>query len=101
VLPSLYEGFGLPVLEAMASGTPVICSNVSSLPEVAADAAILVDPMDTEQISQALERVLRDAELRRDLIQRGLRQAKRFTWEACARQTLEILEVAGKATSPA
>ncbi len=95
VLPSLYEGFGLPVLEAMASGTPVICSNVSSLPEVAGDAAILVDPQDTAQLAQALERVLDDAGLRSDLAQRGLRQAKRFAWEECARQTLEILEAVG------
>jgi glycosyltransferase involved in cell wall biosynthesis len=97
VLPSLYEGFGLPVLEAMACGTPVICSNVSSLPEVAGDAAILVDPRDTAQWVQALQRVLEDAGLRRALTERGLQQVQRFSWERCARETLAILEAASRA----
>ena len=96
VLPSLYEGFGLPVLEAMACGTPVICSNVSSLPEVAGDAAILVDPHDTAQFVQALCHVLDDDELYRELVQRGLRQVMRFSWKKCAQETLEILEAVGK-----
>lgn len=92
VLPSLYEGFGLPVLEAMACATPVVCSNVSSLPEVAGDAAILVNPRDTAQWVQALRCVLDDANLRSELIQKGLLQASRFSWERCAQQTLQILE---------
>jgi glycosyltransferase involved in cell wall biosynthesis len=97
VLPSLYEGFGFPVLEAMACGTPVVCSDVASLPEVAGDAAILVNPHNTAQLTQALLRVLVDDALRHDLAERGLRQAARFSWEECARKTLQILEaVSGK-----
>ena len=92
VLPSLYEGFGLPVLEAMACGTPVVCSNVSSLPEVTGNAAILVDPHDTGQLVEALSRVLENDHLHDQLAQRGLRQAARFSWEKCARETLHVLE---------
>jgi len=91
VMPSLYEGFGLPVLEAMACGTPVVCSNTSSLPEVAGDAALLAEPLDTEGIAEAMGRLLRDTALRDGLIQRGFHQASRFTWEDCARGALEIL----------
>lgn len=90
VFPSLYEGFGLPVLEAMASGTPVITSNVSSLPEVAGDAAILVNPYKTEEIAGAMLRVLTHDGLRRKLSQRGKERARLFTWERCARETLEV-----------
>jgi glycosyltransferase involved in cell wall biosynthesis len=93
VFPSLYEGFGLPVLEAMACGTPVVCSNAASLPEVAGDAALLVDPLDVEELAAALERVLSDEELRAGLIERGFEQAKRFSWERCARETLDVLEM--------
>jgi glycosyltransferase involved in cell wall biosynthesis len=92
ILPSLYEGFGLPVLEAMACGTPVVCSNVSSLPEVAGDAAVLVDPLDVEGLAAAMERVLGDEELRAELIERGFEQARKFSWEKCARETLDVLE---------
>jgi glycosyltransferase involved in cell wall biosynthesis len=95
VFPSLYEGFGLPVLEAMACGTPVICSNVSSLPEVAGDAALLVDPLDVDALAAALEQVVVDPELRRALVERGFRQAARFSWRRCARETLQVLEEAG------
>jgi glycosyltransferase involved in cell wall biosynthesis len=95
VLPSLYEGFGLPILEAMACGTPVICSNVSSLPEVAGDAAILVDPQDTTQLVGALSRVLDDDGLCHELAQKGLRQVMRFSWAQCAQETLEILQAVG------
>ncbi len=94
VLPSLYEGFGLPVLEAMACGTPVICSNASSLPEVAGDAAMLVDPSDPRAWAEALERLLDDEPLRATLAQSGLGQVARFSWEQCAQQTLAVLESA-------
>jgi glycosyltransferase involved in cell wall biosynthesis len=96
VMPSLYEGFGFPVLEAMACGTPVVASNVSSLPEVAGDAALLVDPHDTDALADALARILTDEGLRAELRRRGLQRARQFTWQRAARRTLTILEsVAG------
>jgi glycosyltransferase involved in cell wall biosynthesis len=96
VFPSLYEGFGLPPLEAMASGTPVVTSNVSSLPEVAGDAAVLVDPYDPVAIADGIERVLTDETLRRDLRAKGLARAKQFSWEASVRRVREIYgEVGG------
>jgi glycosyltransferase involved in cell wall biosynthesis len=88
--PSLYEGIGLPVLEAMACGTPVLTSTVSSLPEVAGDAAILVNPYDVEAIADGLRRLLDDTVLRTELIARGFRQAAKFTWEGAATQLLAI-----------
>ena len=90
IYPSLYEGFGLPVLEAMASGVAVISSNVSSIPEITGDAALLVDPLDTEGMSEALEKLLTDENYRKKLAERGLKRAEEFSWEKCARQTLEV-----------
>jgi glycosyltransferase involved in cell wall biosynthesis len=90
VFPSLYEGFGLPPLEAMASGTPVVTSNVSSLPEVAGDAAVLVDPYDPHAIADGIHRVLTDEDLRRSLRQKGLARAKQFSWEQSVRRIREI-----------
>jgi glycosyltransferase involved in cell wall biosynthesis len=95
VLPSFYEGFGLPVLEAMACGAAVICSNVSSLPEVAGDAAILVDPQDVNAWARAIADVCGDPELRMNLHMRGLLRAAAFSWQACARQVLGVLETVG------
>ncbi len=90
VFPSRFEGFGLPVIEAMACGTPVICSNVTALPEVAGDAAILIDPEDTAGLAEALGRVLQDEALQDDLRERGLRRAADYSWERTAAQTLEV-----------
>jgi len=91
VFPSLYEGFGMPVLEAMACGAPVLTSTTSALPEVAGDAALLVDPGDTDAIAAALGRLAADESLRADLRARGLARAAGFTWERCARDTLAVL----------
>jgi len=92
VFPSLYEGFGLPPLEAMASGTPVVTSNVSSLPEVAGDAAVLIDPYDPSAIAGGIEQVLTNETLRRDLRQRGLARARQFSWEQSVRRVREIYD---------
>jgi glycosyltransferase involved in cell wall biosynthesis len=92
VFPSLYEGFGLPPLEAMASGTPVVTSNVSSLPEVVGNGALLVDPYDPSAIADGMYAVLTDEALRRDLTQRGLARAKQFSWEASVRRVREIYQ---------
>lgn len=90
VLPSLYEGFGLPVLEAMACGTPVIVSNLSSLPEIAGDAAITVDPTDVDGLAGALAVLLSDEELRARLRRLGIKRAGSFSWERAARETMEV-----------
>jgi len=92
VFPSFYEGFGLPPLEAMACGCPVVVSNAAALPEACGDAAIYVDPNDTQGIAAGMQRALSDETLRRGLIERGLRRAKNFTWEKTARETLEVFD---------
>ena len=89
-MPSLYEGFGLPVLEAMACGTPVACSNNSSLPEIAGDAALLFDPADVDAISDALRRILGSSDLQSHLRDAGLRRANEFSWGRAARETLAL-----------
>ncbi|MBL8130991.1 MAG: glycosyltransferase family 4 protein [Anaerolineae bacterium] len=94
VFPSLYEGFGFPVLEAMTCGTPVICSSTSSLPELAGDAALLVDPLSEVAIAAAMRQIASDEALRSDLIARGLAQARQFSWEAAAAAALDALESA-------
>jgi glycosyltransferase involved in cell wall biosynthesis len=93
VLPSLYEGFGLPPLEAMACGTPVICANRTSLPEVVGDAGILVEPTDTGALAGAMERVFTDPALREQMSQRGLERAKLFPWRKTAGETLAAYRV--------
>ena len=94
VLPSLYEGFGLPVLEAMSCGAPVITSNISSLPEVAGDAAILVSPQDLVGLAAAMQRLSLDAGLRSQMSAQGTLQAARFSWERAARETLAVYRAA-------
>ncbi len=97
VLPSLYEGFGFPPLEAMACGCPVITSNTSSLPEVVGEAGIMVNPYDTDSLVKAIRQVLTDNTLRDEMIRKGLEQSKRFSWEETARQTQEVYnKVAGE-----
>jgi glycosyltransferase involved in cell wall biosynthesis len=90
VFPSLYEGFGLPILEAMASGVPVVTSNTASLPEVAGDAAILVDPRDPKAVAEGIAQVLAEEQLREALTQKGLDRARRFTWQSVAQKTLAL-----------
>jgi len=90
VFPSLYEGFGLPVLEAMACAAPVACSNTSSLPEIAGEAALTFDPTDVEAMAAAMNRLLGDSTLRADLAQRGSEQAGRFSWKRTAKATLPV-----------
>jgi glycosyltransferase involved in cell wall biosynthesis len=97
VFPSLYEGFGLPPLEAMASGTPVVTSNVSSLPEVVGDAAVLIDPYDYTSIADGIRRVLTDADLRATLKAKGLARAREFSWERSVARIRDIYEEIGRA----
>jgi glycosyltransferase involved in cell wall biosynthesis len=92
VLPSLYEGFGLPIVEAMQYGCPVVTSNISSLPEAGGDAALYVDPKDVGDIARKITQVLEDKELREEMIKKGYNQIKKFSWEKSARQTLNVLE---------
>jgi glycosyltransferase involved in cell wall biosynthesis len=90
----LYEGFGLPPLEAMACGVPVLTSNVCSLPEVVGDAGVLVDPLDVEAIADGIRRLVQDSELRTELRQKGLLRAKEFSWDETAHRTLDMAAAA-------
>ena len=92
VYPSLYEGFGLPVIKSMKVGTPVITSNTSSLSEITGKAAVLIDPTDVNQIAEALGKVIKSSSLRQTLRQKGLKQSQNFSWQKTAQQTLEIYE---------
>ena len=92
VFPSLWEGFGLPVLEAMACGTPVITSNISSLPEVAGDAAILINPYNPGEITAAMTTIINDSETRKQLVEKGLKRANQFSWEKTGLVTVEVLK---------
>lgn len=92
VFPTLWEGFGLPVLEAMACGTPVITSNISSLPEVAGDAAILINPYHIEEITAAMKMIINDSETRKQLSEKGLKRVNQFSWEKTGLATVEVLK---------
>ncbi|MFH1225982.1 MAG: glycosyltransferase family 1 protein [bacterium] len=91
VMPSFYEGFCLPVLEAMAVGAPVIAANSTAIPEIAAGAALLVDPHRPDEIAEAMRKIINNEELRQELIITGLKRAQNFSWEKCARETLAII----------
>ena len=95
VFPSCWEGFGIPILEAMACGAPVLTSNRTSMPEIAGDAAFLVDPESVEEIAEGMAHVASSTSLRSKLIERGFERAKAFTWDDCARQTLEVYRKVG------
>jgi glycosyltransferase involved in cell wall biosynthesis len=94
--PSFYEGFGLPVLEAMACGTPVVAAKTASLPEICGEAALMVDPKKTDEISLGIKRIIDDKMLRERLVKRGLTQVKKFSWEKTARETIKVYERIGQ-----
>jgi len=96
VLPSLWEGFGIPVIEAQACGIPVIVSNTSSLPEIIGESGILIDPEDVDSIAQGIKKVLSNEKTRSDLVEKGFTNIKRFSWRNCAKETLAVLENVAK-----
>jgi glycosyltransferase involved in cell wall biosynthesis len=95
-LPSLFEGFGIPALEAMATATPVVASNVSSLPEVVGNAGLLINPNSVESIAEAIKKISSDNDLREKLSKKSLEQSKKFSWEKMAGEVLEVLEKVGE-----
>ena len=100
VFPSLYEGFGLPVLEAMSCGTPVISSNCSSIPEIVEDAGLLIDPSDPQALAEQIIYLLKNPEERERLSEQGLKQAALFTWRESARKTLDVYRSIGQLSFP-
>ncbi|MCK5084813.1 MAG: glycosyltransferase family 4 protein [Candidatus Pacebacteria bacterium] len=91
ILPSFYEGFGLPILEAMSYGVPIVCSNASSLPEIAGDAALLIDSNNIQDISNAIEKIICDENLRNEMTKKGFENVEKFSWEKCVEETLDTL----------
>ncbi len=96
VYPSLYEGFGLPPLEAMQCGTPVITSNTSSLPEVVGDAGLMINPTNRDDLCQAMLNLINNSKLRNQLSQKGIDRATQFSWSKCATETIKVYETANK-----
>jgi alpha-1,3-rhamnosyl/mannosyltransferase len=93
IFPSLHEGFGMPILEAMAAGCPVVTSNISAMPEAAGDAGVLVDPLDVESIAQGIEQVVCDRDLRKQMVAKGFERARTFTWEQTAQKTWDAMQL--------
>jgi len=91
ILPSFYEGFGMPILEAQSSGCPVITSNISSMPEVAGQGALLVNPKNIEEIAEMMYKIISDSQFKKDLIEKGYENLKEFSWQKCAQETLNVL----------
>ena len=91
VFPSFYEGFGFPALEAQAAGVPVVASNVSSLPEILGDSALLINPHEPEEIAEAVYKIIKNLDLKKDLIKKGQENIKRFSWPECAKETLKVI----------
>jgi glycosyltransferase involved in cell wall biosynthesis len=101
VFPSLYEGFGMPVLEAMACGVPVITSNTTALPEVAGDAALLVNPLEVDELADAIVTVIEEPDVAESLRAKGFERVKQFTWERAAQETLAVYrEVCSNESGP-
>jgi glycosyltransferase involved in cell wall biosynthesis len=96
VLPSFYEGFGLPILEAMANGVPVIAGNNSGMVEIVGEAGILINPYKPEEIAEAIKKVIQDKNFKEKLVEKGLKQAKKFRWEKCAEKTMKVLNEVGE-----
>ena len=92
VYPSLYEGFGIPILEAMKVDTPVVCSNVTAMPEVAGDAAVLVDPLQVDEIAAGMARLMSDTDLRKNLVEKGRRRSSEYSWNRNCEEYLEIYQ---------
>lgn len=93
LFPTFYEGFGIPILEAQSQGTPVVTSNISSMPEVTGESALLIDPKQPEEIAEAVQKILSNEDLKKDLVAKGLENVKRFSWDKCAREIASILRV--------
>ncbi len=96
IFPSLYEGFGIPLIEAMSCGCPIVTSNAGGLPEIAGDAAVLVNPYDVDEISTAMCKVIDDSDLQKNLISNGYRQVKNFSWNKCAHEVLNEFNKLGQ-----